>query len=143
MFKCLYFQIMTLLITSTSDYYSVSRIRVIKPLHEKTCSLLLTILRRSIWCNYYFMLFGVGVSCRILYYIVSLLYVICKGSITSVGEERELICLLSFTCKYVVSVRRGFLFGWAALFYCGTPWAFHIAFFCLQGIRRGSVKTGL
>ena len=24
--------------------------------------------------------------------------------------KRELICLLSFTCNYVVSVRRGFLF---------------------------------
>ena len=37
--------------------------------------------------------------------------------------NRELICLLSFTCNYVVSVWRGFLFlGWAALFYCGTPY---------------------
>ena len=26
--------------------------------------------------------------------------------------KRELICLLSFTCYYVVSVRRGFLFLW-------------------------------
>ena len=26
--------------------------------------------------------------------------------------KRELICLLSFTCSYVVSVRRGFLFLW-------------------------------
>ena len=34
------------------------------------------------------MLFGVGVSCRILYSIVSYLYVSCSGSITSVGEER-------------------------------------------------------
>ena len=38
--------------------------------------------------------------------------------------------MLSFTCNYVVPIRRGFLFlwclGWAALFYCGTPWAFHI-----------------
>ena len=34
------------------------------------------------------MLFGVGVSCRILYSIVSHLYVNCSGSITSVGEER-------------------------------------------------------
>ena len=38
---------------------------------------------------------------------------------------KELICLLSFTCNYVVSVRRGFLFpgclGWAVIFYCGTP----------------------
>ena len=41
-----------------------------------------------------------------LYY----LYVSCSGSITSVREERELICLLSFTCNYVVSVRRCYLF---------------------------------
>ena len=36
------------------------------------------------------MLFGVGVSCRILYFIVSYLYVHvnCSGSITSVGEGR-------------------------------------------------------
>ena len=50
--------------------------------------------------------------------------------ITSVGEERELVCLLSFTCNYVVSVRRGSssseCLGWATLFYCGIPWAFHI-----------------
>ena len=44
--------------------------------------------------------------------------------------KRELICLLFFACNYVVSVWRGFLFlwvlGWATLFYCGTPCAFHI-----------------
>ena len=34
------------------------------------------------------MLFGVGVLCRILYSIVSYLYVSCSGLITSVGEER-------------------------------------------------------
>ena len=44
--------------------------------------------------------------------------------------KRELICLLLFTCNYVVSVGEvssssGCL-GWATLFYCGTPWAFHI-----------------
>ena len=27
-------------------------------------------------------------------------------------EKRELVCLLSFTCNYLVSVRRGFLFLW-------------------------------
>ena len=55
------------------------------------------------------MLFGVGASCRILYFIVSCLYVTCNGSMTSVGIER-VVCLLSFTCNYVVSVQRGFLF---------------------------------
>ena len=34
------------------------------------------------------MLFGVGVSCRILYSIASYLYVSCSGSITSVGTEK-------------------------------------------------------
>ena len=53
------------------------------------------------------------------------LYVRCSGSITSVGEDRAIICLLLFTCNYVVSVREvssssGCL-GWAALFYCDTP----------------------
>ena len=57
------------------------------------------------------MLFGVGVSCRILYSIGSYLYVSCSGSITSVGEEKELICLLSFTCNYVVSVQNYFTNG--------------------------------
>ena len=72
--------------------------------------------------------FGVGVSCRNLYSFVVYLYVNGSGSITSVGEERELICLLLFTCNYVVSVGEvssssGCL-RWATLFYCGTPWAF-------------------
>ena len=39
-------------------------------------------------------------------------------------------CLLLFTCNYVVSVGEVFsssgYFGWATLFYCGTPQAFHI-----------------
>ena len=44
--------------------------------------------------------------------LVARLYVSGSGSITSVGEERELICLLSFACNYVVSVLRGFLILW-------------------------------
>ena len=44
--------------------------------------------------------------------------------------KRELIYLLLFTLNYVVSVGEvcsssGCL-GWATLFYCGTPCAFHI-----------------
>ena len=52
-----------------------------------------------------------GVSCSVLFSFVVCLYVSVSGSLTSVGE-RELICLLLFTCNYVVSVRRGFLFLW-------------------------------
>ena len=44
--------------------------------------------------------------------------------------KREPIFLLSSTCNYVVSVRRGFLFllvlGIGLGFYCGTPWAFYM-----------------
>ena len=39
-----------------------------------------------------------------LYSFVVCLYVSVSGSLTLVGEERELICLLLFTCHYVVSV---------------------------------------
>ena len=58
--------------------------------------------------------FGVGVLCRNLYSYVVKIYVSRSRSIISVLEEREreLFCLLLFTCNYVVSVRRGFLFLW-------------------------------
>ena len=42
------------------------------------------------------MVFGVGVLCRILYSFAGCLYVSGSGSITSVGQERD-ICLLLFT----------------------------------------------
>ena len=44
-------------------------------------------------------------------FFVVYLYVNGSGSIASVGGERA-ICLLLFTCNYVVSVWRGFLFLW-------------------------------
>ena len=55
--------------------------------------------------------FGVSVVCRILYSIDSYLYVAVVDQLPRLGK-RELVCLLSFTCGYVVSVRRGFLFLW-------------------------------
>ena len=75
----------------------------------------------------YFLLnvFGVGVSCRILYSFIGYLYVSGSGSVTSVGEERELICLQLFTCNYVVSFGEvsspSRCLGWATLYYCDTP----------------------
>ena len=45
------------------------------------------------------------------YSIVSYLNVSCSGPITSVGEERANLSAM-FTCYYVVSVWRGFLFLW-------------------------------
>ena len=51
-----------------------------------------------------------------LYSFVVYLYVNGSGSITSVGEERA-ICLLLFTCNYVVSVWRGFLFLWVLRYF--------------------------
>ena len=55
--------------------------------------------------------FGVGVSCRNLYSIVDYLYVDVVDQLPRLGK-RELICLLLFTCNYVVFVWRGFLFLW-------------------------------
>ena len=61
--------------------------------------------------------------------------------------KRELICLLLLTCDFVVSVGEvssstGCL-GWATLFHCGTPCAFHIIILqfpwqhaCLREISR-------
>ena len=59
--------------------------------------LLLTFIRRwfFFFCNFYFMLFKVGVSCRYSYAIDSSLNVSCSGSNISVGEERAMF-LLSF-----------------------------------------------
>ena len=66
-------------------------------------------------------IFGVGVSCRILYSFVG--YSAVVDHLPRLGK-RELICLLLFSCNYVVSVGEvssssGCL-GWATLFYCGT-----------------------
>ena len=55
--------------------------------------------------------FEVGVSCRILYSFVVYLYVSGMDQLPRLGM-RELICLMLFTCNYMVSVRRGFLFLW-------------------------------
>ena len=52
----------------------------------------------------------------------SYLYVSCSGSITSVGEEREranLLVIMWFLFGEISSSSG--CFGWAALFYCGTP----------------------
>ena len=42
------------------------------------------------------MLFRVGVSCRILYSVVSYLYLSCSGSITSAGEERANLSAIAY-----------------------------------------------
>ena len=56
-------------------------------------------------------MFGVGVSFRNLYSFVVYLYVSVVDQLPRLGK-RELIFLLLFTCNYVVSVWRGFLFLW-------------------------------
>ena len=69
------------------------------------------------------MLFGVSVSCRILYFIVSYLYV----SIISVGEERANLSAVVYLWFLFGEVSpSSWCLGWVALFYCGTPWAYHI-----------------
>ena len=65
----------------------------------------------------------------------------CSRLITSIGE-RDLICLLLLTCKYVVSVRRSFPLLWVRrIFYCGTPWAFHIIISQVEMDSLGIAKT--
>ena len=51
-------------------------------------SLLLTFLMPRFRCHSYLILFGVGVSCRFLFSIVSYLNISCSRSITSIGDER-------------------------------------------------------
>ena len=78
------------------------------------------------------MLFGVCISCRILYSIVSYLYVSCSGLITVAGEERaNLSAEIMWFLLGEVSSSSGCL-GWAALFHRGTPWAVHIIIFNLE-----------
>ena len=55
------------------------------------------------------MLFGVGVSSRILYFTVSYLMLAVADQLPRFGK-RYLICFLSFTGNYVISIRSGFLF---------------------------------
>ena len=59
---------------------------------------------------------------------MSVVVVACEGlgelvSLQSAGEERT-IFLLSFTCNYMLSVRRGFFFF--LVLEMGTPCGFHI-----------------
>ena len=62
------------------------------------------------------------VNCILLLFVYMLTVV---DQLPRLGRETELICLLLFTCNYVVFVWRGSsssgCLGWATLFYCGTP----------------------
>ena len=68
--------------------------------------------------------FGVGVSCRNLYYFVVYLYVSGSGSITTVLEKRaNLSAVLPVIMWFLfgeVSSSSGCL-GWDTVFNCGTP----------------------
>ena len=59
-----------------------------------------------------------------MFSFVVYLYVTVVDQLPWLGK-RELVCLLLFTCNYVVSVWGGFLFLWVLGmglgFYCGTP----------------------
>ena len=77
------------------------------------------------------MLFGVGVSCRILYSIVSYLYVRCSGSIISVREEGAyLSATISLLLCGFCSER--FPLPLCALFYCDTPWGLPYNYFTVM-----------
>ena len=67
--------------------------------------------------------FGVGVSCHILYSIASYLYVSCSGSITLVGEKSTslstIVCLLF--CGFCLE-RFPFILGtWRFYFIVALP----------------------
>ena len=61
-------------------------------------------------CSHFTFMIRIRVFAK-LYSYVSHLYVSCSEPITSV-VGKELICWLSFTCNYLVSVRRDFPFLW-------------------------------
>ena len=85
--------------------------RILKP-PPPPCSLLATDRSKAVvLVKFLLNVFGVGVSCCNLYSFVVYLYVNGSGSITSCGEERATLSAV-FTCNYVVSVWRGFLFLW-------------------------------
>ena len=50
-----------------------------------------------------------------LYFVFCLLFMLEVVDHLPQLEKRELLCLLLFTCNYVVSFQRDFLFLWAAL----------------------------
>ena len=84
------------------------------------------------------MLFGVGVSCRILWSVVCCLYASCGGLIASGrgggGGLSAVVCL--WLCAFCSWGSSSLCLGCAALFSCGTPWAFHIIFFILLTVPR-------
>ena len=68
--------------------------------------------------------FGVDVSCHILYFIVSYLYVSCNGSVTSIGEERDNLSDIVYLkiCGFCSKRFLPHLGAWERLcYYCGTP----------------------
>ena len=66
-----------------------------------------------------------------LYSLFVYLYVNGSGSIASVGGSWSVCCCLPVVVWFLfgeVSSSSGCL-GWDTLFYCGTPWTFHIIIF--------------
>ena len=82
--------------------------RILKP----PGSLLATVCSKGVVLVQFLLnVFGVGVSCRNLYFLLLIYMLTVVDQLSRLGK-RELICLLLFTCNYVVSVWRGFLFLW-------------------------------
>ena len=87
------------------------------------------------------MLFGVCVSCCIMYSIVSYLYVSCSRSITSIGEERAYLPAIVYLllCGFGEVSSLSWCLGWAALFYCCAAWALPYNYWGGGGGVRSSV----
>ena len=70
--------------------------------------------------------FGVGVVfCFLLLLFLLVIYILAVADQLTWLGKRDLVCLLSFTCKFWFLFREfssaaGYL-GWAVLFYFGTP----------------------
>ena len=72
-------------------------------------------------------LFGVSVSCRILYSIVGNLYVSCSGSVTSVGSESaNWSAIVYLLLRGFRSERFLLVLGIGRVIYFDSPWVFHI-----------------
>ena len=84
--------------------------RTVEDVLKSPGSLLQTVLRQWFWCGSYFMLIRVVISCCFVLYSIAiyLLYAIVD-KLPRLGK-RELVFLLLFTCSFVVSVSKRFLF---------------------------------
>ena len=78
------------------------------------------------------MLFGVGILCCVSWSIVSYLLNDVADQLPRLGKRKLVFfcyCLhVILWCLFGGGFSSSWYLGWAALFYCGTPWTFHLSF---------------